>query len=196
MQGNVDTTFETLQHDLFRSGMAARIGADALAVWLAIKAHADFNTGVSWPGMRKLAKLTGMGLGTAHKSVHALLESKLLRLIDAGKKTNRYVARERLEVKICDQVLCTVVVDYVPARIRQQLQQLQQNLKTGEQAPDFWAACEIIPGQGFFWDSAAGVLRASIPVPAWAPPLPEENQNELQQRVLAIRKKLLERSRQ
>ena len=54
MQGRIDTSFQTLQRDLFSSGLAAKIGMNAFGVWLAIKSHADYNTGKAWPGMRRL----------------------------------------------------------------------------------------------------------------------------------------------
>lgn len=41
MQGQVDTSFETLQRDIFASGMAATIGMNACGVWIAIKSQAD-----------------------------------------------------------------------------------------------------------------------------------------------------------
>ena len=57
--GDIDTTYYTQQRDMFASGLAAEIGVNAFAVWHAIKSHADFQTGVSWPGIRRLMLLTG-----------------------------------------------------------------------------------------------------------------------------------------
>ena len=79
MEGRIDASFQTVQRDLFTSGMAAQIGMNAFGVWLAIKSHADYNTGKAWPGMRRLADLTGLSLGLIHKSVQILVESHLLR---------------------------------------------------------------------------------------------------------------------
>ena len=84
MRGAVDTSFETLQRDLFASGMAARIGMNAFGVWLAIKSHADYATGECWPGMRRLAGLTGLAVGTIQKSVRTLLDARLLRIKKMG----------------------------------------------------------------------------------------------------------------
>ena len=42
---------------MFESGLVAEIGVNAYAVWNVIKAHADFETGVAWPGIRRLVAL-------------------------------------------------------------------------------------------------------------------------------------------
>lgn len=164
MQGRIDTSFETLQRDLFASGLAAQIGMSSFGVWLAIKSHADYNTGECWPGMRRLATLTGLSLGQVSKSVHTLIEARLLRiLVEArGKRGNRYVARERLDVRVGERVLCTIVVDYVPATLRSTLAQLGRAVATGSGAKEVFAACEIIPGDGFVWDAKSGVLRGQV----------------------------------
>lgn len=73
-----------------------------------------------------------------------------------------HIARERLDVRLGEMVLCTIVVDYVPNSLRSTLGKIQNALKTGEASPDAWAEVEIIPGDGFKWDAAAGLLRGRI----------------------------------
>lgn len=194
MQGRIDTSFQTLQRDLFASGMAARIGMSSFGVWLAIKSHADYNTGECWPGMRRLAELTGLSLGAVSKCVHTLVEARLLRVLSAGrgKRGNRYIARERLDVRLGDRVLCTIVLDYVPATIRNTVRQLDEAVSTGKGVAEVFAACEIVPGDGFTWDPKAGVLRADIAASDVPPPdlSEEELKRPLVQRVLAIQRKV------
>ena len=189
MQGRIDTSFETLQRDLFASGMAARIGMGAFGVWLAIKSHADYNTGECWPGMRRLGELTGLSLGAVSKSVHTLVEARLLRVLapGRGKRGNRYIARERLDVRLGDRVLCTIVIDYVPSTMRATLKAIGSAVGRGG-SPDVFAACEIVPGEGFSWDGQAGVLRAQVSARDVPPvELAEEVLKQpLVQRVLAI----------
>lgn len=192
MQGRIDTSFQTLQRDLFASGMAARIGMASFGVWLAIKSHADYNTGECWPGMRRLGELTGLSLGAVSKSVRTLVDARLLRVLSEGrgKRGNRYIARERLDVRLGDRVLCTIVVDYVPATIRATLKGVDQALTTGK-TTEALAACEIVPGDGFTWDAKHSVLRADI-APADVPPPgldEEELKRPLVQRVLALKLK-------
>ena len=192
MQGRIDTSFQTLQRDLFASGMAARIGMSAFGVWVAIKTHADYNTGECWPGMRRLAALTGLSLGAVSKCVRTLVDAKLLRVLAGGKgkRGNLYVARERLDVRLGERELCTMVLDYVPASLRSTLAGIDRALSTGEGAQEVLAQCEIIPGEGFTWDAKAGLLRAAIPARGLPPPelADEALRGPLLQRLEALRK--------
>ena len=165
MQGEIDTSFTTNQRDLFTSGMAAQIGMNAFGVWLAIKSHADFNDGEAWPGIRRLAEMTGLGKSTVDRTIQTLIDAKLLRVLATGKghKTSRYIARERLDVKLGGRVLCTIVVDYVPAILREKLDRIKSALVAGKPDPQAFAEVDIIPGSGFVWNDKEGMLKASIP---------------------------------
>lgn len=196
MQGRVDTSFQTLQRDLFASGLAARIGMNSFGVWLAIKSHADYNSGEAWPGMRRLADLTGLSVGSVQKSVHVLVDAKLLRVVrqvkGKSRRGNTYIALERMDVRLGDRVLCTIVLDYVPATLRLRLAGIEQALKVGEASPEAFSQCEIIPGDGFTWNKDRGSLQASIPAKDIPPPDLTEEQLKapLVQRVLEIQKRV------
>lgn len=166
METKIDTSFQTMQRDLFSSGMAAQIGMSAFGLWQAIKSHADHFTGESFAGMRRLGELTGMSVGTVQASVKILEEAKLLRVTKQGKgkRGNLYVARERLDVRLGSRVLCTIVIDYVPHKMRHTLAEVADAFQGGQQAPESLAECEIIPGEGFLWDGEKKALRAAIPV--------------------------------
>jgi hypothetical protein len=194
MQGRIDTSFQTLQRDLFASGLAAKIGMNAFGVWLAIKSHADYNTGKAWPGMRRLSDLTGLSLGLIHRSVQTLVDAHLLRVEKAskgGRRGQTYVACERMDVRLGDRVLCTIVLDYVPATLRASLNSIDQALTTGEANAETFAQCRIIPGAGFAWDADSRGLIGSISSRDIPPPeLSEEQMKQpLVQRVLAIQQR-------
>lgn len=181
MQGKIDTSFETLQRDLFASGLVAEIGVNAFAVWLAIKSHSDYNTGESWPGMRRLAELTGLALSTVAKCVPRLVDARLLRIARPGKRSRRgntYVARERMDVRLGDRVLCRIILDYVPATLRLRLDGIDEAVRKGKVGGDsqVFAECEILPGDGFEWDAKSRSLRAAIP--AHELPAPGSDLNE------------------
>jgi hypothetical protein len=164
MQSKIDTTFQTMQRDLFESGIVAAIGPNAFAVWQSIKAHADFNTGEAWPGMRRIGEMTGLSLGAVHKAVEVLQTSHLLRIVTKGNRSrgSTYIARERMDVRMGDRVLCTIVIDYVPATLRKTIEGVAAAIQGERTRPEAFADCEIIPGDGFVWDSESGVLRAAI----------------------------------
>ena len=190
MQGHVDTSFTTQQRDLFESGLVAQIGVNAYAVWCAIKSHSDYQTGISWPSVRRMMELTGLASATVQKALATLEAAKLLRS-EVRKKRRYYVARERMDVRFGDRILCTIVVDYVPAKMRQTLARVQNALKSGEQDADAFSDVEIIPGAGFAWDATSGSLRAKLPIRD-IPTLttPDEALTPLAKRVQAIAKRL------
>jgi len=92
MQGRINTSFATYQADLFESGLVAQIGVSSFAVWSAIKAHADYQTGMSWPSIRRLMDLTGLASATVQKCLKTLEASNLLRSEVKG-KSRYYLAR-------------------------------------------------------------------------------------------------------
>lgn len=195
MQGRIDASFQTVQRDLFTSGMAAQIGANAFVVWLAIKSHADFNTGRAWPGMRRLADLTGLSLGPVHRAVQTLLDVHLLRVekeSKGGRRGQTYVACERMDVRLGSRVLCTVVLDYVPATLRQSVNAIDQALKTGEVGSETFAQCRVLPGPGLSFDADSGGFIGSISsVEIPLPDLTEEQLKQpLVQRVLQIQNRI------
>lgn len=195
MQGEIDTSFTTNQRDLFTSGMAAQIGMNAFGVWLAIKSHADFNDGEAWPGVRRLAEMTGLGIGTVSRTIQTLIEAKLLRVLESGKghKSSRYIARERLDVRLGSTVLCTIVVDYVPAILREKLDRIKSALVAGKPDPQAFAEVDIIPGSGFVWNEKEGMLKASIPASELPAAVIDSNESkmltELQKKAQALRLK-------
>lgn len=200
MQGQIDTSFATAQRDLFTSGMAATIGMNAFGVWLAIKSHADYDDGESWPGVRRLAEMTGLGTGTVSRAIQTLIDAKLLRVLAPGKghKSSRYMARERLDVRLGDRVLCTILVDYVPTILRDKLDKIKASLKSGKHDPVAFAEVDILPGPGFTWDENAGMLKASIPaseIPSALPLDPGEAGvlSDLQKKMLLLKNKSKEK---
>lgn len=164
MQGQIDSSFQTEQRDLFASGVVAEIGVNAYAVWSAIKYHADFQTGEAWPGMRRLGELVGLSKSAVDRAVDTLEKAKMVRVVKGAnrRRGQTYIARERMAVRIGSRILCTIVIDYVPAKLRGQLRQLENALQSGEDIPEAWADVEIIPGNGFTWDEHAKVLRGQV----------------------------------
>lgn len=176
MKTTIDTSYTTAQQDLFASGLAAQIGMSAYGLWQAIKSHADNDTGEAEPGMRSLARMTGLGLSTVSECVKILEKNKLLRVLEKGKGKagSRYIARERMDIKVGKTVICTIVIDYAPWHIGQRIQAIGEAVnKQGRVDPDALAECEIIPGPNFHWDPERGLLSGAVKVEELRPP-PEE----------------------
>ncbi len=162
--GRIESSFTTEQRDLFASGIVAEIGVTAYAVWHAIKFYADYNTGKAFPGMRTLAAKLGVGTGSISRAIETLEKARMLRVVmnHTKRRGQTYIARERMNVTVGDTTLCTIVMDYVPERLRGQIARISEALKTDEKDPAAFAEVEIIPGKGFQWDPVAKVLRGKI----------------------------------
>jgi DNA-binding transcriptional regulator YhcF (GntR family) len=159
LRGDIDTTYHTQQRDMFSSGLAAEIGVHAFAVWHAIKAHSDFNTGESWPSIRRIVELTGCADKTVQAAIKTLVVSHLLRVSKKGQK-NLYVARERMDVRVGDRVICTVVVDFVPSEMRDKLAKLKAAGRGDFESQDVWAQVDLIPAAGMKLDATRGVYSS------------------------------------
>ena len=161
VRGDIDTTYHTQQRDMFASGLAADIGVHAFAVWHAIKSHADFQSGVGRPGIRRLVELTGSSDKTVQAAIKKLVDAHLLRVTKKGQK-NVYVARERMDVRVGDRVICTVVIDFVPSKMRERLAKLKGATAGEIESEDVWAEVELIPGPGLVMDLKTGTFKASL----------------------------------
>lgn len=166
MEGRIDSTFGTFQRDMFESGLAAEIGANCFITWVAIKTHADFNNGMAWPSIRRLGEITGLSVNTVQKAITGLETANLLKIVKIGnqRQSTRYIARERLDVKLGNRLLCRIVMDYVPAKIKANMHKIQETLKSGKRNPDAFTEVEIIPGDGFIWNPQTGTLQSQIPI--------------------------------
>jgi DNA-binding transcriptional ArsR family regulator len=166
MEGRIDSTFGTFQRDMFESGLVSEIGANCFVIWIAIKTHADFNSGTAWPSIRRIASITGLSDKTVQKALKDLQSAHLLKVIKEGnqRQSTRYVARERLDVRLGNRLLCRIVMDYVPAKIRATMHAIHETLKSGERNPEAFSQVEIIPGDGFIWNEKTGTLQAQIPL--------------------------------
>lgn len=197
MKSSIDTSYTTAQQDLFASGLAAKIGPAAYTLWNAIKQHADNTTGEAEPGMRRLAQMTGVGLGTVSDAVKILEANMLLRVLEKGKGKagTRYIARERMDIKIGKTVIATIVIDYIPRFMGKRIQEIGEAVnKEGRVDPEALAECEIIPGPDFVWDPKMGLLRASIEHDNLRhdpeEPIDEENAHPAVRRLLDTRRRI------
>lgn len=172
MEGRIDSSFTTEQRDLFASGIVAEIGVSAYAVWHAIKYYADYNTGKAFPGMRTIAAKLGISVGSVSNAIKSLEAARMLRIVQSHSKRRgqTYIARERMSVTVGSTTLCTIVIDYVPERLRGTIRRIGESFKTGEDDPEAFAEVEIIPGEGFVWDESSRTLRGRVEAAKLPPP--------------------------
>jgi hypothetical protein len=176
LTGELDTTYLTMQRDLFTGGLIGKIGPHAFVIWTAIKSHADFESGFAWPSVRRLAEMTGMGNASVMRAIGVLEAEHMLRKAAVGwpstpakggrGRAHTYIACERIDVRMGSMVLCTIVVDYVPHRLAERLEAIQGAFKNpkAKGADALLAQVRIIPADGFVWDAEARALVKQIPL--------------------------------
>jgi hypothetical protein len=122
--------------------------------------------------MRTIAAKLGIGVGSVSRAIESLERAKMLRVVQSHTKRRgqTYIARERMSVTVGDTTLCTIVIDYVPERLRGQIKRLGESFKTGEHDPEAFAEVEIIPGEGFVWDEVTKTLKGKISAAALPSP--------------------------
>ena len=67
-----------------------------------------------------------------------------------------------MDVRIGDRVICTVVVDFVPATMRDKLAKLKGAAAGEIASADVWAEVELIPGPGLKLDASSGTFKATM----------------------------------
>lgn len=164
IRGTIDSSFTTEQRDLFASGIVADIGVNAYAVWHALKFYADYQTGEAFPGMRTLGAKIGLSKDSVNRAIDRLIEARMVRITKPHTKRRgqTYIPRERMTVTVGETVLCTIVLDYVPERLRSQIKRLSDAIQEGKNDAEAFAEVEIIPGEGFTWDSTSKSLRGRL----------------------------------
>lgn len=86
MDLQADTTWFHVLRVLLFSGEAARMGGNGFLVYCAIKAHTDFATGASSPGVERLANLTGLSRMQVNREQRKLMELGYLSKSKAGRR--------------------------------------------------------------------------------------------------------------
>jgi hypothetical protein len=68
-----------------------------------------------------------------------------------------------MDVRVGEVLICRVVIDFVPSRVRKQLKDIEAAFETGKGDKDAFASCEVIPAPGFVWNAESGRLQRDIP---------------------------------
>lgn len=123
-----DTSWFTTFRAMFLQGTVAKIGVYAYAVYSCIKAHADFNDGLSIPSQKDIASQTGLSERQIQRALKVLEEEGLL---VKSKEWKRNVYRLKEKIVLEDQQ--TVITwDHLPAALKKARQELHNYLMTGD----------------------------------------------------------------
>jgi len=130
-----------------RSGqLIPKLGAPAFTLYVALRAHADFETGRVYLSLGELQRVTGMALMTIRRAIKKLEDEKLLRVVqEESAKRRRYfvvdivnyadtgtdpqaAVRQLLEG---GEAAGELAVTYVPAQVAKNRQAIQRFLEDG-----------------------------------------------------------------
>ena len=121
--------------------------------------------------------MTGCADKTVQAAIKTLVAAHLLRVSKKGQR-NIYVARERMDVRVGDRVICTVVIDFVPNEMREKLAKLKAAGKGIDAAQDVWAQVDLIPAAGMKLDPARGTFTSVMRVDEVPTQLPAHEARE------------------
>jgi len=113
-----ETTWFHVFKDMIDSGDLALMDGSAVKCYLVIKAHTNFSTGRSWPGIDLIAEKTGLSDAQVKRCLKKLEELKYISKEKAGRH-NRYTLREKVNILDSDgQRQAVATWDYIPSGVR------------------------------------------------------------------------------
>lgn len=129
---NAETTWFHVFRTMFVHGDVAKMGPSAYACYCAIKVHASFATGESFPGHDRIAELAGVSPSTIKRHLGKLVELGYVTVTLKGRK-NHYKLREKIAIQDAHGRPSAVATwDYLPASVQAAVADLKHVLVTGE----------------------------------------------------------------
>lgn len=112
----------------------AKMGPYATTVYLAIKAHTNWETGKSWPGIELIMELTGISKVKVIQSLSVLVDFGYLSKEKIGRQ-NVYRLREKVPVYETNNADMRPVAeaswDYLPSKVQEAVAELKKFTVTG-----------------------------------------------------------------
>ena len=112
-------------------GNVAKIGPLAFTVYAVIKAHANYSSGMAWPGIERISEKSGVSPAQIKRELKVLEAAGFITKEKCG-RSNRYTLREKIQVT--DENGCPHVAtwDYVPSSAQHAVTELKNGLITGD----------------------------------------------------------------
>lgn len=114
------------------SGALAQMSGSSLKVYLVIKAHANYRTGIAFPALKTIAEKSGISLAQVKR---AIPELESLGYISKSKngRSNEYLVRETVRIQDdSGNHTGTASWDYRPAMVQETVGDLKDALRTQE----------------------------------------------------------------
>lgn len=127
-----ETTWFHVFRSMFSSRDAARMGPYAVTVYLVIKAHANFNTGNSFPSIDVIVDETGISKSQVIRVLKVLETFGYLKRTKAGRK-NEYRLREKVSIRDGrGQQAAVATWDYLPTTVQAAMADLKNLMLSGD----------------------------------------------------------------
>lgn len=129
---NAETTWFHLFRTMFTNGDVKKIGPFAYTIYGAIKSHASFRTGESFPSIERLMDITGISRSQVKRVLEVLEQAGYLSVEKKGRK-NHYTLREKVVIQDGHGRPAAVATwDYLPGTVQETVADLKNVLVTGD----------------------------------------------------------------
>ncbi|MET3456174.1 helix-turn-helix domain-containing protein [Pseudomonas kilonensis] len=112
-------------------GDVARIGPHAFTVYAVIKAHANFDDGLSKPGIQRISEQSGVSQAQVKRALGVLEEAGLIAKKKCG-RANQYNLREKVQLLENGLPHTVATWDYVPSRAQHTVSELKKAMTAGD----------------------------------------------------------------
>lgn len=127
-----ETTWFHVFKSMVDSGDVAKMGANAVTVYLVIKSYTNFSTGEAFPSVELIAEKSGFGTRQVLRELKTLEENGYLTKEKKGRR-NIYTLREKVSIVDGDGRPNAVATwDYLPSTVSRAVADLKNVLVTGD----------------------------------------------------------------
>lgn len=125
------TTWFHIFKNMIDSGDVAKMGPHACTVYLVIKAHTNYSTGLSFPAIETISEKSGISVAQVKRELIKLLELGYITKEKKG-RSNSYTLREKIEIKDEQGRPSAVATwDYLPSSVSAAVADLKNVLVSG-----------------------------------------------------------------
>ncbi|MEI7609268.1 MAG: helix-turn-helix domain-containing protein [Rhodospirillaceae bacterium] len=149
------TWFHVLQ-EMINGGACAALGPHAVTVYLVIKCHANFHSGIAFPSTAVIAEKAGVCRRKVIQSLRKLQDAGFLTIERRGRR-NYYRLKERIEIVGSDGASTALAtLDYRPALLQTFIDNLNGQIACGR--------LETVPGRVVIVKSVNVQINAGLGV--------------------------------
>jgi DNA-binding transcriptional ArsR family regulator len=125
------TTWFHVFKNMIDNGDVAKMGPHACTVYLVIKAHTNYSTGMSFPAIETISEKSGISVRQVKRELEKLEEMKYISKEKKG-RSNHYTLREKIDIKDeAGRPSAVATWDYLPSSVGAAVADLKNVLVTG-----------------------------------------------------------------